>query len=201
MTAVAAPPVPVAGTLVARRYRIEGLLGEGSYGAVVAARDEREGCDVALKLLQSIDDESARRFFREARLASMLETPHVVRVFEVGAWQEQPFIVMERLVGEDLETKSNDGPLPVSEVTDCLLQVCEALAHAHGAGIVHRDIKTSNIFETRADDGSSLVKVLDFGVSKIDVGTAGLERLTRTAPRGGPRNADLHVSGAHPRSA
>ena len=159
--------VPAAGTLVNGRYRVGTPLGEGGMGVVLAARDEETHRDVALKLLSVVGEQNIERFLREARLSMKIDSPHVVRVLDVGQIGSLPFFVMERLEGEDFGAKVREGALPLAKVADCVVQTCEALAHAHGAGIVHRDIKASNLFEHRGGDGKPIVKVLDFGISKI----------------------------------
>ena len=178
--------VPVAGALVAGRYRIGPVLGEGGMGVVLSAHDEKTGADVALKLLQAVSESNAERFLREARLASKIPSEHVVRVLDLGALDGRPFLVMELLEGEDFGARVRRGPLPLADVADCIVQTCEALAHAHAAGIIHRDIKASNLFEHRRRDGTTLVKVLDFGISKIiAMGPNASERtLTRTRDGG-----------------
>jgi serine/threonine-protein kinase len=178
--------VPKPGTLVSSRYRVGAPLGEGGMGVVLAARDEREGRDVAIKLLQVVGEQNIERFLREAKLSMKIDSQHVVRVLDVGQLNGNPFFVMERLDGEDFGQKIREGELGLTEVADCILQTCEALAHAHGAGVVHRDIKASNLFEHRLSDGSTVVKVLDFGISKsIATNPNEVERtLTRTRDGG-----------------
>jgi eukaryotic-like serine/threonine-protein kinase len=166
MDAAARSDVPGFGTLVAGRYRIAQVIGEGGMGVVLAARDEDTGQEVALKLLQMLGAANTERFLREARLITRIESEHVVRVLDTGALDGHPFLVMERLRGEDFGAKIRGGRLPLVEVADCIVQTCEALAHAHGAGVVHRDIKASNLFEHESADGRRTVKVLDFGISK-----------------------------------
>ena len=125
---------------------------------------------VALKVLRP----SARgrpnvvaRFAREARSAAKLRNEHVVRVLDVDETDEgDPFLVMEHLVGVDLETRvRRDGPLEAETAADYLLQICEGVAEAHAVGIVHRDLKPANLFLTKGADGEDLVKVLDFGIA------------------------------------
>jgi len=180
--------VPTVGTLVAGRYRVGAPIGEGGMGVVLAARDEREGKDVALKLLQVFGEANIERFLREARLVTKIASDHVVKVFDVGTFGQMPFIIMERLEGEDYGAKVRDvGALTLTAVADCVLQTCEALAHAHGAGIVHRDVKASNLFEHRRADGTRILKVLDFGISKMFAAGAAPEverTLTRTRDGG-----------------
>src|SRR5690606_4039186 len=119
--------------------------------------------------------ESVTRFLREARAAVQIQSEHVARVMDVGTLDSgAPYIVMEFLRGLDLkEVSTRRGPLPISEAVDFVLQACDAVAEAHSLGIVHRDLKPSNLFLTERPDGSPLVKVLDFGISKALHGGGG----------------------------
>jgi serine/threonine-protein kinase len=173
------------GTIIAERYRVETVLGQGGMGIVLAARhlglDER----VAIKLLLREDPEEpldVSRFHREARIAAKLRSEHTARVHDIGALPDgTPYLVMEYLAGQDLgHYLAARGPLPIGEAVDFVLQACEALAEAHALGVVHRDLKPSNLFLARRHDGSPLVKVLDFGVSKL-APVGGLTSLTRTS--------------------
>ncbi|HVJ16588.1 MAG TPA: serine/threonine-protein kinase, partial [Polyangiaceae bacterium] len=112
--------------------------------------------------------ESAARFLREARAASRITSEHVVRVTDLGKHPSGvPYMVMEFLDGSDLAVLLQlGGPLPIATAVDYAMQAMEALAEAHRQGVVHRDLKPSNLFVTRRADGSALVKVLDFGISK-----------------------------------
>jgi eukaryotic-like serine/threonine-protein kinase len=164
------PPVPI-GELVAGKYRIERIIGQGGMGVVVAAMHEQLGQRVAIKMLlqeAKASPNAIARFMREARAAASIRGEHVARVLDVGELDGgAPYIVMEYLEGRDLsETLSKDGPLPVEEAVAFVLQACEAIAEAHAAGIIHRDLKPSNLFVTAGPDGTPLVKVLDFGISK-----------------------------------
>ena len=160
---------PAIGDLLAARYRVEHVLGSGGTGVVVGARDEINGRAVAMKLLhEGASTPRLERFIREARTAARITSTHVVQVYELGATSgARPYMVMERLIGRDLGQRLNDeGPLPLRAVADCVVQACEALAHAHAAGIVHRDVKPSNLFEHDLGTGVAMLKVRDFGVSK-----------------------------------
>ena len=141
-------------------------------GVVVSARhlalDER----VAIKFLLpevAESNEAVQRFLREAQAAVKIRSEHVARVSDVGTMHGgAPYIVMEFLAGSDLaEHLEKRGALPIEEAVDHVLQACEALAEAHAIGIVHRDIKPANLFVTTRNDGSSCLKVLDFGISKF----------------------------------
>ncbi len=170
------------GSMIAGKYRVERLLGQGGMGMVALADHVALSQKVAIKILTMASDAQARaRFQREARAAVQLKSDHVTKVFDVGATEDgTPYMVMEYLAGRDLSAVLVErGPLPVGEVAEYILQTCEALGEAHRMGIVHRDIKPANLFLTYRPDGRPLVKVLDFGISKIAGSTADMA-LTRT---------------------
>jgi serine/threonine protein kinase len=178
--------IPQAGEIVGGKFVVERVLGIGGMGVVVAARHQQLGQQVAIKFLRrSAADsaESVNRFLREARSAVALQSAHVVRVMDVGTLDDGlPFMVMEYLSGTDLgHVLDVRTVLPVEEAVDYLLQALEAIAEAHSLGIVHRDLKPSNLFLTLRPDGSPLVKVLDFGISKAIDGGADQVSLTSTA--------------------
>jgi serine/threonine-protein kinase len=160
------------GDLIAGKYRIASVLGEGGMGTVFAARHELLDVQVAVKLLWPAlaqDASLVDRFLREARAVARLRSEHVAHVMDVGTLPNgQPYIVMEHLEGEDLEQRLRRvGRLSVEEAVDCVLQALEAVAHAHSAGIVHRDLKPENLFVAGTPDGREIVKVLDFGIAKL----------------------------------
>jgi eukaryotic-like serine/threonine-protein kinase len=160
-----------AGDVIAGKFQIERILGEGGMGYVVAARHLQLGQMVALKFMRDdvLTAEYKSRFLREARNTVRLKSKHVSRVLDVGALDEgAPYMVMEYLEGTDLsDLLQKRGPFPVAEACDYVIQACEAIAEAHGHGIVHRDLKPANLFLTRGTGGEPVVKVLDFGVSKV----------------------------------
>lgn len=171
------------GDVVAGKYRVEQRLGEGGMGVVISARHLELGTPFAIKLLRAKDSDK-NRFLREAQAASQIESEHVARVLDVGRLENgRPFIVMEHLRGSDLSQRLAEvGRLPLAIAVAYILQACAALAETHALGIVHRDIKPSNLFLVRRRDGSEIVKVLDFGISKLtrSLGEASLSR-TATA--------------------
>ena len=188
MSSAHAPvPVPVApGDVLASKYCVEQVLGAGGMGVVVAALHMQLGQRVALKFLLPAGMENPQvvaRFEREARAAAQLRSEHVARVIDVGRLDDAngaPYIVMELLTGQDLGDLLHErGPLGERDAVDFLMQACEAVAEAHSVGIVHRDLKPKNLFVTHRVDGSPLIKVLDFGISKV-TGDADLN-LTGTA--------------------
>lgn len=165
------------GQVLAGKYRIERVLGSGGMGEVVAARHVDLQRDVALKFLHPSllsRTDLVERFLREARALARLESEHAVRVMDVAKLEDgSPYMVMELLRGSDLHSVLDKGPLPVDQSIEYVLQAAEALAEAHGLGIVHRDLKPSNLFLAQRPDGSHIVKVLDFGISKITMEEAG----------------------------
>lgn len=159
------------GTVIMDKYRIERVLGRGGMGVVALARHLGLDQRVAIKFLSADmleKPEVTERFRREAKAAVTLKTEHVCRIHDVGVLDTGiPYILMEYLDGMDLEgVLLRGGAIQPDKVVDLVLQVCEALAEAHSFGIVHRDLKPANLFVTRCVDGSPLVKVLDFGISK-----------------------------------
>jgi len=171
------------GTILLDKYRIEAVLGRGGMGVVLKVTHLQLGEELALKLLSpeaaATQDVNAR-FLREAQSVSRLRGEHVARVTDVGMLPDGiPYMVMEYLRGVDLAGELvRRGMLPPGEAVDYVLQACEALAEAHASGVVHRDIKPANLFLTTRPDGTPLVKVLDFGISKVAVGANAL--LTKT---------------------
>ncbi|MBK7579553.1 MAG: protein kinase [Myxococcales bacterium] len=163
------------GDVIAGKFRVERLLGEGGMGVVVAALHLELEQRVAVKfLLPEIAkrNDAAERFRREARAAVKIRSEHVARVLDVGSTEDGvPYMVMEYLEGHDLGDELRErGQLPVGEAVSFMLQASEAVAEAHAAGIVHRDLKPANLFLSKRADGSRLIKVLDFGISKSVMG-------------------------------
>jgi serine/threonine protein kinase len=168
------PSMPFAmGEVLAGKYRIERLLGEGGMGWVVVATHLHLEQRVAMKFMRASratdDAEAVARFLREARAAARIQSEHVARVSDFGTLESgAPYLVMEYLEGQDLEALLRDrGALSCDLAVDYALQACEGLAEAHAAGIVHRDLKPANLFLARRSDGSVRVKLLDFGISKL----------------------------------
>lgn len=165
--------VPAVGEVIADKYRIDSVVGTGGMGIVLCATHLGLGQRVAIKVLTVPDDDARRdeareRFLREGRATAALVSDHVVRVYDVGTLDNgAPFMVMELLRGQDLaRTLQQQGALAIELAADCVRQAADAIAAAHAQGIVHRDLKPSNLFLTTRSDGSPLVKVLDFGISK-----------------------------------
>jgi len=162
---------PRIATVIGGKYRVEGLLGEGGMGVVIAATHLLLKQPVAIKILLS---EAARepanreRFKREARAAAHIQSDHVVRVDDIGALDDgTPYMVMEHLEGESLETRLARGSMEAQRASQIALQIAEALIEAHRIGIIHRDLKPANVFLPERADGSLHIKVLDFGIAKL----------------------------------
>jgi non-specific serine/threonine protein kinase len=168
------PPVRIA------HYRVLGKLGEGGMGIVYVAADEKLGRRVALKLLRkdSSDPRAAERLVREARVAAGITHPLICQVFELGEWNDQPFIAMELVEGEPLAARLGKGALPPAEALHIAISIAEALAVLHRHGIVHRDLKPSNVFLTPAG-----AKVLDFGLAR-PLTSIGLETIQTVTQEG-----------------
>lgn len=161
------------GQLIDDRYVVERALGAGSFGQVVSARSVADGERVAIKILLpelTRDQEAEIRFLREAQAAARLESPHTARVLDVRRLKSgEPYLVMELLDGMDLESYlQQKGPLSIEEAVALIAQACDALSEAHALGIVHRDLKLANMFLVKRPDGAGTLKVLDFGIAKIN---------------------------------
>ena len=168
------------GTTVAH-YRIISRIGAGGMGTVYLAEDTNLNRRVALKFLQAEtagSREGAARLLREARAASALDHPHIATIYQVGDHAGQPFIAMAHYEGETLEARLARGQLSMVEVARIVAEMADALAAAHAAGIVHRDLKPSNVMLT----GTGSVKVLDFGLAKIETA----ETITKLTGEGAP---------------
>src|SRR5262245_43749806 len=145
-------------------YRIQSLLGSGGMGEVYKAMDTRLNRAVVIKFLTAASLETHLQYFeREARLASSLNHPNIVTIYEFGRSEVGPYIGMEWVDGRTLRQVLADGPLPMTRVLEFASQVADGLAKAHAAGIFHRDLKPENLMVTA--DG--LVKILDFGLAKL----------------------------------
>jgi serine/threonine-protein kinase len=186
---VEAPVKP--GEVLAGKYKVEKILGAGAMGVVVAARHLDLQQLVALKFMlpSALPDQAAGdRFLREAQAAGRLRGEHVARVMDFGRLEGgAPYIVMEFLEGEDLDQiLDRMGPLPIEIAAAYIAQACEGMAEAHAQGIVHRDLKPQNLFLTKRPDGSPLIKILDFGISKLNGDVSSVTATQSTAVMGSP---------------
>src|SRR5262245_15502400 len=179
----AAPTAETAARLVNRQlgpYSILSLLGIGGMGQVYRARDTKLARDVAIKVLRADvlrDDDRRRRFIREARAASALNHPNIVTIHDIQQSEGIDFIVMEYIRGKSLQETIPEGGLPVDLAVEYAAQIASAMQAAHGAGIVHRDIKPINVVVSE----TNRVKVLDFGLAKLMASRAGVTDVTGTA--------------------
>ncbi len=159
--------------VIGGKYRITELIGQGGMGTVFEAVHTGTGSRVAIKLIVSNDikEEVFVRFQREARAAGQIDSHHIVRIFDMGTDDRSgsPFMVMERLYGEDLsQLMRRVGPLSPQMACAIIAQGALGLAKAHEAGVVHRDIKPANLFlHDGGDNGEVVVKILDFGIAKV----------------------------------
>lgn len=166
------------GAIVDGRYRVGALLGSGGMASVYRGTHLTLDQPVAIKVISPqirALPGIARRFLREARAATRLKSPHVVRVFDVGVIGDlhagAPYMVMELLEGQDLSDALDErGPLETEAAAQIVLQACEGLAEVHGHGIVHRDLKPANLFLATGTDGLPIVKIIDFGISRLGGG-------------------------------
>ena len=162
----------VVGATVAGKYRIRRILGAGSMGVVCEAEHVEIGKRLAIKIIDASlagMSDITMRFRQEARAASLVESQHIVQVFDVGQDDKLGlYLVMELLTGEDLAAVlARDKRLPADTAVRIAMQVARGLVKAHEAGVVHRDLKPANIFLSQREDDDPLVKILDFGISKV----------------------------------
>ena len=158
--------------VIAGKYRITELIGQGGMGTVFEAVHTGTNSRVAIKVIVSKDvkAEVFVRFQREARAAGTIDSRHIVRVFDMGTDDRtgSPYMVMERLVGEDLsQLMRRVGPLSIENALQILHQAALGLSKAHEQGVVHRDVKPANLFLHDGEQGESVVKILDFGIAKV----------------------------------
>jgi eukaryotic-like serine/threonine-protein kinase len=163
------------GTVLHGRYRVQGRIGEGSTGEVYEVSHARLAGRYALKVLIRRSTNHAallRRFRREAQILSTLRHPHVVQVIDFDETPDgRPYLVMELLEGDDLETiLHHHGAMPLPRVVEIVRQIASALAAAHAHGVIHRDLKPANVLLVRVDGGdldADFVKLVDFGICKV----------------------------------
>jgi serine/threonine-protein kinase len=165
-------PSLVPGTVIAGRYRLDHVLGQGGMGVVWAATHTITRRNVAMKFLKGpahARPEMRQRFLREARAATAVKHPSVVEVHDVFELDDEtPVMVMDLLSGETLAQRIDTlGKLSLEETASILLHVVSAVGTAHSRGVVHRDLKPENIFLAVTDEGRTEIKVLDFGIAKL----------------------------------
>jgi eukaryotic-like serine/threonine-protein kinase len=157
------------GRIIAGKYRLEAAIARGGMGSVWRARHLTLDAPLAVKFIGanvSRMQEARKRFEREAKAAALLQSPHVVQIYDYGVEGEVPYLVMELLDGEDLGDRLKKSRLSLAETSSIVTQIARALRRAAEAGIVHRDLKPGNVFLVRGEE-EELVKVLDFGIAKV----------------------------------
>lgn len=157
------------GAVLDQRYRIVSLIGEGGMGAVYKA-EQVDGPPVAIKVLhEELGDqpELRERFEREARALFGLEHPNILQVSDFGIVDGNPYLAMELLVGQPMDKLTEDGPLDPELAYELARQMLDALAFAHANGVLHRDLKSENIWVSRDAEGRPVAKILDFGLAKF----------------------------------
>jgi serine/threonine protein kinase len=194
--------MPEVGDLIAGKYRIERALSSGGMGSVYVASHLQTGREFALKVMSSLlagDEEAEARFWREAKLATSIDHPAIIEVYDVGRDGQFPFMVMKLLRGESLGERLKRGAMPPAEAVDIMLRVLDGVAAAHACGVVHRDLKPDNIFLCVSSDRKGVeLKVLDFGISKLMTKAAQTRVLTQT---GIALGTPLYMSGEQLRGA
>jgi eukaryotic-like serine/threonine-protein kinase len=162
--------------LILDRYRLNKRLGTGGFGTVFSARDERLERDVAIKLLPR-ERVIEARFEREARAAARLQHPGIVTLYEATVDDDGAYLVSELVRGKSLDRLLHDGKLSDREILEVVASLCSALEHAHSSGVIHRDVKPSNVLVlTRSAGSEHPAKLTDFGVARL----VGSETVTRT---------------------
>jgi len=163
-------PDPRIGTVLAGRYVIEELIGEGGMANAYRARHKRTERHLAVKIMNPLlaaDPIVRERFRREARSAQKLAHPNIIEIYDQGETEDgTAFIAMELLTGESLASVIERGPLDVDRALQIMIQAARGIARAHDLEVIHRDIKPENIFLCRREDGTDLVKLLDFGIAR-----------------------------------
>jgi serine/threonine-protein kinase len=190
------------GQVLLGKYRIDRVLGQGGMGIVLGATHVELEHRVAIKLLLPNLPGSElieARFLREAQALASLRSEHVVRVFDVGRLENGcPYMVMEWLEGRDLSSGPMGPSLPIEEAVDYVVQACDAMIVAHHRNLVHRDLKPANLFLVHDEHGDPKIKVLDFGISKLNhSGTRSLALTDANGVMGSP----LYMSPEQVRSA
>jgi serine/threonine-protein kinase len=155
-------------------YEIIEKLGEGGMGVVYKAEDTKLDRTVAIKFLPrhvAANEDEKKRFVLEAKAAAALNHPNIATIHAIEEAEEQTFIVMEYIAGQELKKRINNSPMPADKATDIAIQIAKGLQAAHNAGVVHRDIKSTNIMIT----GDDQIKIMDFGLAKVQ-GVAGVTK-------------------------
>lgn len=161
-------PVTAVNDVLAGRYRLVRLLGRGGMSDVYGAFDETTGRDVAVKIVRSSDPEFGRRLAQEARVLESFEHPGLIRLLDIGAVDDQPFLVMELIVGQTLAQRLREGALSSRQTADLGARLADALGYVHQRGVIHRDVKPSNILLSTNGDAW----LGDFGIARLHEASA-----------------------------
>lgn len=163
------------------RFTLKAIVGQGRAATVFLAEDDELGEKMAIKILRDLEPKNIERFRREAKLTRKLNHPNVISVFEYGYEDDFIFIVMEYLKGRSLATIiKKEHSLELNRAINLVTQAARGLSHAHKKGVIHRDVTPSNILVATTDDGTEMLKVLDFGLSKLLIDVDGEKNLTTT---------------------
>jgi len=177
------PASRLTGRLLDARYLLVESIGAGGMAFVYRATDQAAGESVAVKVLASrlaADPESIARLRREATLAMRLDHPGVCHILAAGSDRGLHYLVMPLLVGQSLASRQeHESPLPIAEVLDLLVQLCEGLQHAHDRGVLHRDLKPENVMLVPEGSGMRAV-IMDFGLAKPVPSETGQQKITDT---------------------
>jgi serine/threonine protein kinase len=166
---------PLIGKTIAGRYVIEDMLGEGGMATVYRAKHKLVDRPCAIKVMNpalTTDAKVRERFRREAKSAQAIAHPNVIEIFDQGEMEDgTPYIVMELLDGKTLADLIDAGAVPPARAVPIMIQLARGIARAHDLGVVHRDLKPENIFICKREDGTDLVKILDFGIARLRTDT------------------------------
>lgn len=174
---------PRAPRLIAGRYKVEGKLGQGGMGRVYKCHDSVLERSVAVKLVNhNLEEQYFARFHQEAKAASQLNHHNILHILDFGLTEDrQPYMVMELVAGETIDEILNRiGSFPLPEALEIIAKVCLGMQHAHSQGVIHRDLKTSNIMIAKRGDQATIPLILDFGIAKVLNSSDDKGMLTRT---------------------
>ena len=176
---------PLIGQLLASRFQLQEMIGQGAMAVVYKAKQTAVDRFVAVKIMRpelATDPVQVKRFQREARSLSKLDHPNLLKIFDIGQTPAgRPYFIMEYLKGRSIEKMLEEsGPVQPAFALKMFLQVCDAMDHAHRQGIIHRDLKPENIMLVRHEDNQHLTKVVDFGIVKYTDDQMVSQRLTKT---------------------
>ncbi len=174
------------GAIIGQRFRVDDVIAEGGMGVVYKGWHLGLEQPIAIKVMRAEYahcPDAVARFLNEARASAQLHGIHTPHVLDIGRIEDgPPLMILEYLEGQDLRAVlSSNGPLPLSRAVKFIVQACEAVSEAHTSNIVHRDLKPENLFITPVPDGTEILKVIDFGISKrLDSSVRSITMCTRS---------------------